>query len=65
MPKEYVHLSLLERDHITILRHDKKSMGDIAKSLGRSKSSISLEIKRNSSAEYNLYMSHRAHERSE
>ena len=65
MPKEYVHLSLLERDQITILRHDKKSMGDIAKSLGRSKSSISREIKRNSSAEYNLYMSHRAHERSE
>ncbi|MEK7190824.1 MAG: IS30 family transposase [Pseudomonadota bacterium] len=64
MPKEYVHLSLLERDQITVMRHDKKSMGDIAKALGRSKSTLSREIKRNSSAEYKLYMSHRAHERS-
>lgn len=40
-----------------------KSLGDIARALGRSKSTISREIKRNSSPEYRLYLSHRAHGR--
>lgn len=65
MPREYVHLSLLEREQITLLRHEKKSIGDIAKALGRSKSTISREIKRNCSPSYNLYLAHRAHERAE
>lgn len=65
MPRKYIHLSLLERDQITVMLHDKKSMGDIAKALGRSKGTISRELKRNSSPEYRLYLSHRAHGRAE
>jgi len=44
---------------------EKKSLGEIAKALGRSKSTVSLEPKRNSTPEYRLYMSHRAHGRAE
>jgi len=58
MPKrEYVHLSLSERDLITTMAEEK--------ALGRSKSTVSREIKRNSSTEYRLYLSHRAHGRAE
>ena len=45
--------------------YERKSFGEIALVLGRSKSTISREIKRNSSPEYQLYLSHRAHGRSE
>ena len=66
MPKrEYVHLSLSERDLITTMLAEEKSLGEIAKALGRSKSTVSREIKRNSSPEYRLYLSHRAHGRAE
>lgn len=40
-------------------------MGDIARAIGRSKSTISRELTRNSSPEYKLYLSHRAHGRAE
>jgi len=43
---------------------EKKKIGEIGKELGRSKSTISRELKRNSSPEYKLYLSHRAHARS-
>jgi IS30 family transposase len=42
-----------------------KSLGKIAKALGRSKSTISRELKRNATPTYRLYMSHRAHGRAE
>src|SRR3990172_9802230 len=64
MTKEYIHLSIFERDKITIMLSEKKTLGEIGKELGRSKSTISRELKRNSSAEYKLYLSHRAHARS-
>lgn len=44
---------------------EQRSLGEIANALGRSKSTISRELKRNSSPEYRLYLSHRAHRRSE
>ncbi len=44
---------------------EEKSLGEIAKALGRSKSTVSREMKRNSSPEYRLYLSHRAHGRAE
>ena len=65
MKKGYVHLSLSERDVMTTLLSEKRSLGEIAKALGRSKSTISRELKRNSSSEYKLYLSHRAHGRAE
>ena len=63
MDKKYTHLNLVERDVITTMLSEKKSLGEIAKALGRSKSTISRELKRNSSPHYKLYLSHRAHGR--
>ena len=60
---EYVHLSLSERDIITTMLAEKESLGDIAKVIGRNKSTVSRELKLNSSPEYRLYLSHRAHSR--
>jgi IS30 family transposase len=65
MKKGYVHLSLKEKDVITTMLSEKRSLGEIAKALGRSKSTISRELKRNCSPEYKLYLSHRAHGRAE
>jgi IS30 family transposase len=59
----YTHLTLVERDVITTMLSEKKSMGEIAHALGRSKGTISRELARNSSSEYKLYLSHRAHGR--
>jgi len=65
MAKKYKHLTLSERDKITTMLYDHKSLGEIAFALGRSKSTLSREVKRNASSEYKLYLSHRAHGRSE
>ncbi len=46
-----------------IMLWEKKSLGEIAKTLGRSKSTISRELNNNSSPEYKKYLSHRAHKR--
>ncbi len=61
--EKYKQLTLTERDVITIMLLEKKSLGDVAKALDRSKSTISRELKRNSSPEYKRYLSHRAHGR--
>jgi len=63
--EKYNHLTLAERDIITTMLSEQKSLGEIAKSLNRSKSTISRELNRNSSPEYRLYLSHRAHARAE
>lgn len=65
MAKKYEHLTLLERDQITTMLYEQKSLSEIALALGRSKSTLSREIKRNASPEYRCYLSHRAHGRSE
>lgn len=59
--EKYNHLTLVERDVITTMLSEKHNLCEIAKSLGRSKSTISRELKLNSSPEYKLYLSHRAH----
>jgi len=64
MGQHYHHLTLPERDMITLMLADKKSIREIARALGRSPSAISREVKRNASPEYRLYLSHRAHGRS-
>jgi IS30 family transposase len=65
MGHSYNHLTLSERDVITTMLAQKRPLGDIAEALGRSKSTISRELMRNSSPEYKLYLSHRAHGRAE
>lgn len=47
MAKDYVHLTSGERERIMQLRREKRSLGFIANALSRSKSTISLELKRN------------------
>lgn len=63
MEKQYNHLTLAERDQITIMLYEGRGMSEIAKTLGRDKSTISRELSRNSSPEYKKYLSHRAHAR--
>jgi transposase, IS30 family len=65
MSKSYVQLSLSERDLITAMRAEAKSVREIAQALGRSPSTISRELRRNASPEYRLYLSHRAHSRAQ
>lgn len=63
MERRYKQLSLEERDRITELKAWGFSLRAIAEALGRSPSTISREVGRNSSPAYMLYMSHRAHDR--
>ena len=63
MTKQYAHLSLTERDMITTLLAEHKSVREIAQALGRSPSTVSRELQRNASPEYRLYLSHRADSR--
>lgn len=65
MGKGYNHLSLKERDKITVMKTEGKTLSEIAIVLGRNKGTISRELQRNSSSEYKLYLSHRAQGRAE
>lgn len=46
MTQKYVHLSLAERKRIAALRKQKKSIGEIARTINRSKSTVHRELKR-------------------
>jgi IS30 family transposase len=63
MPKPYKQLSQSEREQIAGLLSEGCSLGDIAKTLGRNKSTISREITRNSAPEHQRYTPCRAHAR--
>jgi IS30 family transposase len=63
MPKPYKQLSQSEREHLASLFSEGYSLGDIAKALGRSKSTISRELARNSPPERLRYTPCRAHAR--
>lgn len=65
MPKQYNHLNQEERELIAQYRYEGKSIGFIAGALDRNKSSISRELSRNASTEYNRYTPCRAHARAE
>jgi IS30 family transposase len=65
MPKQYNQLTLSERDKISAMLYERYSLSQIGLALGRSKSTISREIRRNASPEYQCYLSHRAHGRAE
>lgn len=64
MEKRYKQLRLEDRDRITEMTAEGRSITEIAEALGRHKSTISREVRGNSSPAYRLYLSHRAHERS-
>jgi IS30 family transposase len=63
MPKPYKHLSQEEREIIANLLSGGSSLGDIAKAIGRDKSTISRELNRNSPPERRRYVPCRAHAR--
>lgn len=57
---KYKHLSIEERELISQLLASGKTLGDIAKSMGRSKSSISREVNRNFNRVKKKYFAHNA-----
>jgi IS30 family transposase len=63
MPKLYKHLSQEERELIASKLSEGSSLGDIAKAVGRNRSTISRELKRNSPPERRRYVPCRAHAR--
>jgi len=63
MEKRYKQLKLEDRDRITEMMAEGRNITEIAEALGRHKSTISREVRRNSSPAYRLYLSHRAHDR--
>lgn len=64
MPKQYIQITLKEREKIFALRARGKTATDIAEVLGRNKSTISRELRRNRAPTYNCYSAHSAHKRS-
>ena len=60
MNKPYNHLTLEEREIISQLYSQGKSLGEISKALGRPKSTVSRELKRNFSNFKNKYFAHLA-----
>ena len=61
MNKPYNHLTLEEREIISQLHSQGKSLGEISKALGRPKSTVSRELKRNFSNFKSKYFAHLAH----
>lgn len=63
MPKLYKQLTQSEREDIANLLSEGYSLGNIAKALGRNKSTISRELARNSAPQHQRYTPCRAHAR--
>jgi IS30 family transposase len=65
MPRTYKQLSVEERDRISLLRGQGKSLRSIARSLGRDPSTLSRELKRSPATYCSPYLSHRAQARAD
>ena len=65
MKKRYIQLTLQEREKIFALRVRGKTTTEIAGILGRNKSTISRELRRNRAPTYNRYAAYSAHKRSQ
>lgn len=63
MQKQYIQLTLPEREKIFALRARGKTATEIADLLGRHKSTISRELRRNRAPTYNRYSAHTAEKR--
>jgi IS30 family transposase len=64
MSKNYVQLTEAERELIASMHWEGKGPSEIARTIGRNKGTISRELRRNSSHEYNCYTPCQAHKRS-
>jgi IS30 family transposase len=55
MEKQYKHITMEERELISKMHHESKKQSEIARFLGRDKGTISRELQRNASTEYDCY----------
>lgn len=62
---KYRHLSSEERDKIAVLRATGLKPGGIGKVLGRNKSTVSRELRRNRAPIYDVYLAHNAQKRAQ
>ena len=60
---KYNQLTSEERDKIVILRAEGESLTLIVTMINRNKSTISIELRRNRTPVYNVYLPYKAHER--
>ena len=65
MEKQYRHITMEERELISKMHHEGKKQSEIAKLLGRDKGTISRELQRNASTEYDCYTPCQAQRRSD
>ena len=65
MEKRYEHLKMEEREVIGQMYWAGNRVSEIARAIGRDKSTVSRELKRNSSAQYKRYTLCQAHRRAE
>lgn len=65
MGKHYSHLTVVERERLAKMYYEGRSLGGIAKALGRDKSTISRELSRNGPSVYRCYTPCRAQSRSD
>ncbi len=65
MGQHYSHLTVRQREGLAKMYYEGRSLAEIAKALGRDKSTISRELSRNGSAKGHLYSPCRAQVRSE
>lgn len=64
MGKKFYHLAAQDRDMIAVLKAEGKSHGKIAFLIGKHKSTVSRELRRNAPAQYKgYYLGHKAHGR--
>ena len=60
MEKQYKHLTMTERELIAKMHWEGKGINEIARAIDRDKGTISRELNRNSSSEYQCYTPCRA-----
>jgi IS30 family transposase len=63
MKRTYRHFTLKQREQLDVLRRSGLTLNEIAQKLGYHQSTISRELKRNSSIEYGCYVSSQANNR--
>jgi len=64
MGKHYSHLTVTERERLAKLYYERRSLAEMAKAVGRNKSTISRELNRNAPSVYHCYTPCRAQARS-
>ena len=61
--RHYGHLTLCEREDIMLMRREGRKITEIAEAIGRSKSTVSRELRRNSCQRFYRASTQREHQR--